>query len=114
MALLLMLCGLLGSAVQAQSTRPEMITDRPDRTESSYVVPRGFWQFELGWGHGEASFGDEDLMLDQVPETLVRFGLLDRLELRIGWNGIQSQKMGEDRMSGAGDTQLGVKIGLWA
>jgi hypothetical protein len=113
-AMLMMLCGLLGSPVQAQSAPLEMITDRPDRTESSYVVPRGLWQFELGWGHGEASLGDEDLLFDQVPETLVRYGLLDRLEFRIGWNGIQSQKTGDDRISGSGDTQLGVKIGLWA
>jgi hypothetical protein len=113
-ALLIMLCGLLGNAVQAQTAPPEMITDRPDRTESSYVVPRGLWQFELGWGHGEVSVGDQDAMFDQVPETLVRYGVVDRLELRIGWNGIQSQKTGEDRMSGAGDTQLGVKVGLWA
>ena len=47
-ALLLMLCGLLGRSVQAQSARPEMITDRPDRTEASYVVPRGLYTLALG------------------------------------------------------------------
>ena len=112
-ALLAILCTLSVVSIRAQGTPPELITDRPDRTESSYVVPRGLWQFELGWGHGEVSDQGEHFKFDQVPESLVRYGLLDRLELRIGWNGIQGQSAGDERSSGAGDTQLGVKVGLW-
>ena len=107
-----MLCTSSVVSIRAQDTAPELITDRPDRTESSFVVPRGLWQFELGWGHGEVSDQEHHIKLDQVPESLVRYGLLDRLELRIGWNGIQSQSEGDERLSGAGDTQLGVKVGL--
>ncbi len=108
-----MLGALSVVSIGAQDTTPELITDRPDRTESSYVVPRGLWQFELGWGHGEVSDAGDQFKFDQIPESLVRYGLLDRLELRIGWNGVQSQKTGDGRLSGAGDTQLGVKVGLW-
>jgi len=111
--LVAMFCIMLVISIRAQDTTPELITDRPDRTESSYVVPRGFWQFELGWGHGEVSDEGKGSKFDQVPESLVRYGLLERLELRFGWNGIQSQSEGAERLSGAGDTNLGVKVGLW-
>ncbi len=108
-----MFCILSVISIRAQAPPPELITDRPDRTESSYVVPPGLWQFELGWGHGEVSDEGGHSKFDQVPEGLVRYGLLDWLELRIGWNGIQSQSESNERLSGAGDSQLGVKVGLW-
>ena len=30
---------------------PEMVTDRPDATESASVVPGGYFQVEMGWSH---------------------------------------------------------------
>jgi hypothetical protein len=93
------------------------VTDRPDRTESSFVVPQGTWQFELGWSHGDVSDGGTQESSDQIPETLVRYGLLRELELRVGWNGVQRQSITEDDATettrGAGDMQLGVKVALW-
>lgn len=34
------------------NARSEMVTDRPDQTESSVVVPEGFFQLEMGWEGG--------------------------------------------------------------
>ena len=56
-----------------------IVTDRPDVTESSIVVPKGSLQFENGitWtnSHGVGSV--------DFTETLVRFGLTTRTELRL-------------------------------
>ena len=101
------------SVARAQGDKPELITDRPDQTESSSVVPRGLWQFELGWVFGEGTSGAEDLKVNQVPSSLLRVGLLDRLELRFGWNGMQVQSLGNTRSRGAGDAQIGAKVALW-
>jgi hypothetical protein len=66
--------------VQAQN---EIATDRPDFTETSLSIPRGKLQIETGF-----SLEREDVDLDAKngPELLVRFGVLPRTELRIGYN----------------------------
>ena len=38
----------LGTRTFAQTTKPEIITDRPDQTEASSIVPKGGIQVELG------------------------------------------------------------------
>src|SRR5215472_7817642 len=64
---------------QENTLAPEIVTDRPDVTESSVVVPKGSLQFENGvtWtiDHGDQSV--------DFSETLVRFGLSTRTELRL-------------------------------
>ena len=50
LALLLVISSpLVGAAEDA----PELVTDRPDATESTEVVPRGWFQAELGVGDEE-------------------------------------------------------------
>ncbi len=103
--------GLLGAAGAA-----ELVTDRPDQTESSVVVPKGAWQYELGWTY---SRDDEDgvrLETHEVPGTLLRVGLSERVELRIGWAGQIESKVSAGDLSadfdGLGDAELGAKIHL--
>ena len=60
---------------------PDLVTDRPDQTESSETVRPGYVQFEFGWTHTEAT----DVTSDSFPETLVRLGLTDCLEFRFGF-----------------------------
>jgi hypothetical protein len=65
---------------------PGLVTDRPDATEAPTVVPVGSLQVETGAfttsfeenGRKEEVFG--------YNTTLLRYGILDNLELRIGWN----------------------------
>lgn len=38
----------LAQEIPNATERPELITDRPDQTESAAIVPRGFVQFENG------------------------------------------------------------------
>src|ERR1700720_4297958 len=58
----------------------DIVTDRPDITESSIVVPKGSLQAENGvtWtnDHGQRTF--------DVSETLLRLGVARQTELRFG------------------------------
>lgn len=80
-ALLFMLLNLL---VKAQEKTPELITDRPDQTESSAVVPHKSLQIETGF----VLENDETNLIVQKSfaynTTLLRYGLLNNFELRLG------------------------------
>ena len=85
---LLFLCSIIafGQDDQQDKTAPDMVTDRPDATESPRTVPQGFLQVETGSFF--TSFESEGIKEEVVGfnTTLLRFGLLDNLELRLGWN----------------------------
>ena len=102
-ALLLVLVMLAGTAVASAQSR-DMVTDRPDQTESATVVPRGLIQVETGYQFAR----DDGVDGYAVPGTLVRIGLGARTELRLGHTGI----VGEEGRHGAGDSELGAKINL--
>jgi hypothetical protein len=61
------------------------VTDRPDQTESSSVVPQWRLQIETGVSHEWVETGmDEYENNTNYGSTLLRFGLLKFLELRFG------------------------------
>ena len=85
-----------------------LITDRPDFTESAFVVGRGTVQLEGGATYGD--FGSESITT--LPELLVRWGITRSVELRFltptyAW-------IDADGVSNSGflGTSLGAKIGL--
>lgn len=84
---------------------PEIVTDRPDTTESGIVVPKGSLQFENGltWtnDHGQQTV--------DFSETLIRLGILDRTELRIVVSNYMDGLTGPMSASGFGDIALGMK-----
>lgn len=84
MRVLLLLLGLLGAGICLNGQEVgDMVTDRPDRTESALVVPNGVLQIETGF-HYE---GDRELGFKQnyfnLNGTLVRLGVSERFELRL-------------------------------
>ena len=86
---------------------PELVTDRPDQTESSVVVPRGSVQVETGMVHTKAG----ENTVTELPGTLFRIGLHNRVELRIGTEGwVIDEEMDTVRY---GDSDMGAKIFLW-
>jgi hypothetical protein len=90
----------------------EMVTDRPDFTESSEVIPRGGFQFESGFNYeGDTRDGIHKGSVT-VPGALLRIGLGGRAELRIGGGGFLSEAAEGLRISGYSDLELGVKIRL--
>jgi len=63
-----------------------LITDRPDATESPTAVGKGFIQIETGAFY--ESFEDNNFKIENftLNTMLVRYGLLDNLELRLGYD----------------------------
>jgi hypothetical protein len=89
----------------AQSGGEEIITDRPDITESAIVVPKASLQAENGltWTNDHL---DHLLALCQ---TLLRLGMSDRTELRLSlpsYSQSFSRKLGS---SGVTDLSIGLK-----
>lgn len=92
---------------QDQSRTPPVIaTDRPAFTDSSDVVPRGYLLFENGFAESrnQAHNGFD------FPETLARFGLTSKTELRFNApDYFQNSNPGGGFRSGWGDLSVGLK-----
>jgi hypothetical protein len=112
------------SPIHAQLTppedpAPELVTDRPDQTESASVVPAGYFQLETGVSYSRDDDGVFVVRTLSGPGTLVRIGVGGRTELRVGWDGWVEEKFdsGQPRItdgsvSGLGDGSLGAKVKL--
>jgi hypothetical protein len=104
------------AATPAGAERPELVTDRPDQTESSRVVPPGFVQVEVGFLVTRDDDNGGRVETTEVPATLVRIGLMEGVELRLGWKGHVSEDLRtpdlEVDTSGSGDAELGAKVYL--
>jgi hypothetical protein len=85
--------------------QPEINTDRPDVTESSVVVPRGSLQIE----NGAAWTSDHGSHSVDLSETLIRFGILNKTELRLVVPNYFDSIGRTGSRSGFGDLALGVK-----
>ena len=73
-------------AVSYWANAQDIVTDRPDATESSISVRPGWVQLEAGFGINQINYEDSDSRstLWAVPNFLARIGIVDQLELRIG------------------------------
>ncbi len=104
-------------AQEKVSPKPELVTDRPDQTESSVVVPPGYVQIETGWSLSRNQEGGIRTNTHAFPGTLFRIGALDRMELRLDYNGSlweQTQEAGQStNLSGSGDMGIGAKLYFW-
>ncbi len=80
----IMVLFIISAIVKAQDKDSELITDRPDQTESSAVVPHKSLQIETGF----IIENDETNLVKQKSlvynTTLLRYGLLENFELRLG------------------------------
>jgi len=93
---------------QSGAVTAPLTTDRPDFTESALTVPRGLWQLEMGY-----TFAREPAMRTHSPgELLVRAGLSDRIELRLGVGSYVTELGAFGTRGGLSDSSLGLKIGL--
>jgi hypothetical protein len=93
---------------------PELVTDRPDQTESSKVVSPGRVQIETGLAFSRNEGGGVREDTTEFGVTLARVGLVERWELRVGWSGFVEEDVrlpGPDvDLDGIGDTSLGAKF----
>jgi len=87
------------SALEGKSislSNEPLITDRPDATESPTAMPKGFLQVETGAFY--EAFEENNIKNETYTynTTLVRYGLLNNLEVRLGWNFVE----GKTRVNG--------------
>jgi hypothetical protein len=102
---------VLGAALQVVALwgqspleKDPIVTDRPDFTEASNVVPKSSIQLENGFGW-TSDHGTRTL---DLTESLLRLGVAARTELRVGVPGFLSAYGGKSG-SGFGDVSVGVK-----
>ena len=97
------------SAAMPATARPqdsELVTDRPDFTESASVPGGGRVQLEGGWTVEESG----EARAHALGEILVRIGLGDRFEARIAPGSWVSADDGGADVSGLDDAGVGFKV----
>ncbi|WP_158259093.1 transporter [Flagellimonas meridianipacifica] len=87
----------------------QIVTDRPDQTESSSTIPKGSLQLESGLLIGYEGENQERTRQLLLPTNLFRYGIANWMELRI-LNQFELLKLGENRFEGISDLELGTKI----
>lgn len=95
------------TALNKTTNAQEIVTDRPDQTESSNTVPNKSFQIEMGFGH--EAYNSESLLL--LPTALLRYGLSKSIELRFveqlaGFSNNANTK----KELGLSDIEFGLKI----
>ena len=76
----------LATFAQETEAPEELVTDRPDATEAPLTVPKGSLQIETGAFY--TSFEENNIKEEVLGynTTLLRYGILDNFEFRLGWN----------------------------
>ncbi|HSP87510.1 MAG TPA: transporter [Ignavibacteriaceae bacterium] len=101
---LLLLLIIFSSQYSAQ----ELITDRPDQTESAVTVPLHSLQIETGFAYESLKENGFSFRNYTVAGTLFRYGLIKNIELRFGTGYLISEA--NETISGFGDFLFGGKI----
>lgn len=113
---------LLATGAFAQSQQDEemdaIATDRPDITESAFITPVGWFQYEGGYQYStftNINFWNVQENTHQL-EQVFRIGLFDNFELRAVVNantlGIQDDLLGPSRETGVNPITVGFKYNL--
>lgn len=93
------------AAVQAQEL-PPIATDRPDQTETPFLVPARLFQVETGFTFERT---DEDASSFSHPSMLLKYGAGANFELRLEWEWMTAET-GDRRNAGILPVSIGCKI----
>jgi len=97
---------MIVSAQEPQNAEVTISTDRPAVSSSSVAVPQGGFQIE----NGMLATNQQGQYLLDLPESLIRFGLLSKTELRLYVpDYYHNFATGGAASSGFGDMTLGMK-----
>lgn len=111
---MLLLGGIFG--LQAQTEKPEIVTDRPDQTEAPVLVPRGGLQVETGFVFEKDREDNVDVKNFTYNTTLIKYGVNEFLELRLITEFLGERAKVADnpvsKVQGFSPLALGVKIKL--
>jgi hypothetical protein len=101
-AVILLFSTVLGKAQSA------IQTDRPDQTESPFVVPKGFIQIESGLGY--ENIGKENKYITH-PTVLWKYGMSKTFELRLITN-FSTEKNKDIKINGITPVTVGFKVNI--
>jgi hypothetical protein len=88
---------------------PTISTNRPSFSDSASLVPNGRVQVESGYTFTADRRDGAATRRHAAPETLVRFGALERLEAQLLWGGQVRQEV-DDGASTSGASDLGFGL----
>jgi hypothetical protein len=114
-ALIILILLVLNARAHSQDEDCQLVTDRPDRTESASTVPSGWLQVEAGYEYLKESPDDNygTTTSLRVASALFRYGLFDKIELRFA-GAFLSQQMksitSDVSSDGMADYMIGAKI----
>ena len=95
----------LSSSVFSQ----DIITDRPDQTESPNTLNKGNLQIESGFLFNKDRENKKLVKQNLAPTNLFRYGITNNIELRL-LTQFESQTSNKIKISGMSDIELGVKL----
>lgn len=109
-----LMCTLCTPWAKAQTTEP-MVTDRPDQTESPFLVPIAHVQIEAGVAQFTTKNSVADQYTSSLPAVLGRIGLMEFAELRIGGNNDLLHAEGQDISNGYWERSVfaGLKMPIY-
>jgi hypothetical protein len=102
---------------QEKNSLGALTTDRPDQTESPSPINKGYLQIETGAFYEDIGDHPFKQKTTTFNTTLLRYGILDNLELRVGWDfsetrtEINGTEL-DDIASGLSPLLAGFKIGI--
>lgn len=117
-SMLFLISVFTGIFAQSEDQPNDLVTDRPDQTESSIAVPHKSFQIETGFSMSVGNYTDRWEGSVGYGETLLRYGLFDGMELRLAMD--YSTMMTEysfggpiiETKKGFSPVALGTKINL--
>lgn len=98
---------LLFILISSVAFSQDIVTDRPDQTESSSTIGKKELQIEAGFQYTEVPNSNEFL----APTALFRYGIMDGLELRLVTEFVSvKDELTNTSINGLTDIQLGAKV----
>lgn len=96
---------LIAIATTTNAQQGDISTHRPGFSGTPTTVGQGVWQGEFGYLYTDyGSSSDEQA----IPQTLLRYGFRDDMEVQINWGGYVSTSPGG--RDGIADASVGVKM----
>lgn len=108
----LRIAAILMLAIFAGQAKAQLITDRPDQTESSSTVGKRNLQIESGLllgFEGDGQFSTRQIL---APTNLFRYGITKGIELRL-LSQFESSKIQDELVQGISDIEIGAKIQIF-
>ena len=107
---------LFFTKIYAQSEIPELVTDRPDNTDSPIVLPIDYFQIETGFLFEKQKFLESGITIEKnnliLGSTLLRCGVSTNWEFRFGGEYFLGQNFSNDKKSiieGMQNIMIGTK-----